>query len=188
VAQTFLDGVYKLHGMPHCIISDRDKIFTSLLWQELFRLTDTQLMMSSAYHPQTDGQTERLNQCLEAFLRCSTHATPNQWSKWLPLAEYWYNTSFHSTLQRSPFETLYGHVPKHFGTPDPTTATAPDLEEMIRAREVTMALLQQQLLRAQERMRRQADEHRLERVFAVGDTVYLKLQPYIQNSVARRST
>jgi hypothetical protein len=68
VAQTFLDGIYKLHGLPQRIISDRDKVFTSTLWQELFRLTDTQLMMSSAYNPQTDGQTERLNQCLEAFL------------------------------------------------------------------------------------------------------------------------
>lgn len=55
VAQTFLDNVYKLHGLPKCIISDRDKVFTSALWQQLFKLTDTQLMMSSAYHPQTDG-------------------------------------------------------------------------------------------------------------------------------------
>jgi hypothetical protein len=79
-AQTFVNSIYKLHGLPHCIISDRDEIFTSKLWQELFHLTDTQLLMISAYHPQNDGQTERLNQCLKAFLRCSIHATPNQWS------------------------------------------------------------------------------------------------------------
>lgn len=188
VAQVFLDGIYKLHGLPQCIISDRDKVFTSSFWQELFRLTDTQLMMSSAYHPQTDGQTERLNQCLEAFLRCSSHATPAQWAKWLPLAEYWYNTSYHSALQRSPFETLYGHVPRHFGVPTDTTAGTPQLDTLLRERETTMALLQQQLLRAQERMRRQADKRRMERSFQVGDWVYLRLQPYIQTSVARRST
>lgn len=154
VAQTFLDGIYKLHGLPQCIISDRDKIFTSALWKELLKLTDTQLLVSSAYHPRTDGQTERLNQCLEAFLRCSAHATPNQLAKWLPLAEYWYNTSYHSALQRSPFETLYGHVPRHFGMPDHSTTNVQDLEDLLRNREATMALLQQQLLRAQERMRK----------------------------------
>jgi hypothetical protein len=188
VAQVFLDGINKLHGLPHCIISDHDKIFTSVLWQELFRLTDTQLMMSSAYHPQTDGQTERLNQCLEAFLRCSTHANPAQWHKWLPLAEYWCNTSYHSALQRSPFETLYGHVPRHFGTPDPATTTPPELADLLQQRAATMELLQQQLLRAQARMCKQADKHRVERVFQVGDSVYLKLQPYVQTSIARCST
>lgn len=188
VAQVFLDGIYKMHCLPHCIISDRDKVFTSALWQELFKLTDTQLMMSSAYHPQTDGQTKRLNQCLEAFLRCSTHATPAQCCKWLPLAEYWYNMSHHSALPRSPFETLYGHVPRHFGTPDPSSTTVQELEDLLRNRETTMALCQQQLLKAQERMRRQTGKHRTERSFKVGDWVYLKLQPYVQTSVAHGSS
>ena len=109
IAQLYFSHIYKLHGLPEAIISDRHRIFTSNLWKELFKLTDTQLLMSSAYHPQTDGQTERLNQCLEAFLRCSVHSCPKQWSKWLSLAEYWYNTAFHSALGCSPFEVLYGH-------------------------------------------------------------------------------
>lgn len=67
VALCYLDNVYKLHGLPQSIISDWDRIFTSTIWRELFRLTDTQFLMSSSYHPQTDGQTERLNQCLEMF-------------------------------------------------------------------------------------------------------------------------
>lgn len=74
IAKVFLDNIYKLHGLPKAIISDRDPIFTSTLWRELFRLTDTQLLMSSAYHPQMDGQTERLNQCLEGFSRCTVHS------------------------------------------------------------------------------------------------------------------
>jgi hypothetical protein len=87
-------------------------------------------------------------------------------------------------LQRSPFETLYGHVPRHFGTPDPATTTPPELADLLQQRAATMELLQQQLLRAQARMRKQADKHRVEHVFQVGDSVYLKLQPYVQTSIA----
>jgi hypothetical protein len=88
VAQAYMDQVYKLHGLPDRIISNRDKVFTSPVWRDLFKLTDTQLLMSSSYHPQTGGQTERLNQCLEGFLRCNVHACPKQWAKWLSLAEF----------------------------------------------------------------------------------------------------
>jgi hypothetical protein len=70
IAKVFFQTVYKLHGMPSALISDRDKIFTSTLWKELFKLAKVELHMSTAYHPQSDGQTERVNQCLETFLRC----------------------------------------------------------------------------------------------------------------------
>jgi transposase InsO family protein len=143
VAMEFTDNIYKLHGLPECIISDRDKIFTSKLWQEMFRLTDTQLMMSSSYHPQTDGQTERLNQCLETFLRCTVHACPTKWFRWLPLAEFWYNTSFHSALGRSLFEALYGHPPRHFGISTTASCSVPDLEYWLQEREVMTSLLRQ---------------------------------------------
>ena len=87
IAQLYFNQIYKLHGLPTAIISDRDRIFTSALWKELFALSDTQLLMSSSYHPQTNGQTERLNQCLETFLRCAVHACPKDWAKWLSLDE-----------------------------------------------------------------------------------------------------
>jgi hypothetical protein len=111
VAQLYFNNIYKLHGLPEAIISDRDRVFTSALWQELFRLSDTKLLMSS-YHPQTDGQTERLNQFLEAFLRCSVHSCPKQWSKWLSVAEFWYNTSHQTAIGLTPFQALYGHSPR----------------------------------------------------------------------------
>lgn len=88
VAQVFLNNVYKLHGLPKTIISDRDRVFTSAVWQQLFKLTDTKLMMSSSYHPQTDGQTEILNQRVEGFLRCTVHSCPRQWSKWISVVEF----------------------------------------------------------------------------------------------------
>ena len=108
VALQYMEHVFKLHGLPEAIVSDRDKVFTSNLWQELFRLAGTELRMSSAYHPQSDGQTERVNQCLEGYLRCFVHSCPTKWKEWLALAEFWYNTSYHTSLNKTPFDVLYG--------------------------------------------------------------------------------
>lgn len=76
IAKVFFQAVYKYHGMPSALVSDRDKIFTSTLWRELFKLAKVELHMSTAYHSQSDGQTERVNQCLETFLRCFVHTCP----------------------------------------------------------------------------------------------------------------
>jgi hypothetical protein len=164
VAQTFLHNVYKLHGLPTTIISDRDKVFTSQLWQELFKAIKVQLQMSSAYHPQTDGQTERFNQCLETFLCCFVHACPKQWSKWLSLAEFGYNTNYHSSLGHSPFEVLYGHPPRQFGIQGIEQDQVKHIGPLLQERKLTQAVIKQHLLRAQARMKVQADKHRTERV------------------------
>lgn len=187
VARLFMDNVYKLHGMPQAIVPDRDRVFTSSLWKTLFKLSGTELQLSSSYHPQTDGQTERVNQCLETYLKCFVHACPSRWSQWLSLAEYWYNTCPHTALGRSPFEVLYGFPPRHFGL-DPTDAVAvPDLQSWLEERSLMHDLIRQHLLRAQSRMKRQADKGRSEREFTEGDLVFLKLQPYVQSSISRRS-
>jgi IS30 family transposase len=75
IAQVFMDHIVKLHGIRKSIVCDRDKVFRSLFWTELFKLLKTDLKLSSAYHPQMDGQTEHVNQCLEMFLRCAVQAT-----------------------------------------------------------------------------------------------------------------
>jgi hypothetical protein len=187
VAQLFLDQVYRLHGMPTHIVSDRDRIFTSTFWRELFRLAQTSLCMSSAYHPQSDGQTERVNQCLETFLRSFVHSCPKRWSKWLTLAEFWYNTSCHSSTQRSPFEVLYGHPPRHFGLTPLAVSAASDVDTMLSERAIMLDSVRQHLLRAQQRMKHQAGKRRSDRSFNEGDLVYLKLQPYVQSSLAPRA-
>ena len=187
VAQSFLDSVYRLHGMPSHIISDRDPIFTSLFWKELFKLAQVELCMSSAYHPQSDGQTERVNQCLETYLRCFVHSCPRSWLKWLTLAEYWYNTCHHSALGKSPFEVLYGRLPRHFGITDISVSPVPDVASKLAERNTMLAAVRQHLLRAQQRMKAHADKRRSERSFSVGDFVYLRLQPYVQSSLAPRA-
>jgi len=88
VAETFIKLVVKLHGFRKTIVSDRDKVFTSQFWQHLFKLSGTSLSMSTAYHLQSDGQTEALNKCLELYLRCFTHDNPKEWAKLLPWAEF----------------------------------------------------------------------------------------------------
>jgi len=87
IAQLVFDNIVKLHGLPIAIVTDRDRIFVSAFWKELFKLYDIQLQLSTAYHPQTDGQTERVNQCLEMYLRCAVYDSPKQWHSWLALAE-----------------------------------------------------------------------------------------------------
>lgn len=176
VAKLFLDHVYRLHGMPQTIVSDLDHIFTSQFWQTLFKLAGVDLRLSTAYHPQTDGQTERLNQCLETYLRCFVHACPTKWLQWLPLAEFWYNSSFHSALGRSPFSVLYGREPRYFGlTTESTEATSPMLSKWLSEQELMQGLVRQHLVRAQQCMKRQSDKSRSERQFQPGDWVYLKL-------------
>jgi hypothetical protein len=134
VAKAFMDNIYKLHGLPQCIISDRDMIFTGELWRELFKLADTTLNINSAYHPQTDGQIERLNQCLETYLRCMVHACPNKWSQWISQVEYWYNTTYHSALGKIPFEVLYAYAPRHFGLVAPKACGGADLRKWLEER------------------------------------------------------
>jgi hypothetical protein len=113
VAKAFFDSIVRLHGLPMSIVSDRDPVFTSNMWKGLFRLTGTKLCTSSAFHPQTDGQSEVTNQFIVVYLRCLAGDMPCNWLRWLPWAEYCYNTSYQLALKTTPFEVVYGRAPPH---------------------------------------------------------------------------
>jgi transposase InsO family protein len=97
-----------LHVVPKKIVSDKVTQFTSMFWERLHETLDTQLRFSSAYHPQTDGQTERVHQILEDMLRASALQYGRCWNKGLPYIEFSYNNSYQESLQMAPFEMLYG--------------------------------------------------------------------------------
>jgi hypothetical protein len=124
---------------------------------------------------------------LETFLRGFASACPKSWSSWLSLAEFWYNTSFHSAIGRSPFEAMYGRPPRHLGLSVPKPAASPSLTQWLQDRKVVTDLIKQHLNRAATRMKWQADKNRSERQFSEGDWIFLKLQPYIQSSLAPRA-
>lgn len=186
VAQQFLDHIYKLHGVPTSMVTDRDNIFQSQFWKELFTMLRTKLKYSTAYHPQTDGQTEVVNQTLETYLRCMTGERPKDWLRWLALAEYWYNTTFHTSAQTTPYQVVYGQPPP-IHRPYMTGDTSIEMvDRSFQHREAAIQLLKFHLARAQQRMKIQADKGRTERIFHEGDMVYLKLQPYRQKTVVNR--
>nr|KYP63732.1 Transposon Ty3-G Gag-Pol polyprotein [Cajanus cajan] len=186
VAEVFMKNIVKLHGLPKSIVSDRDRVFTSKFWQQLFKLSGTTLAMSSAYHPQSDGQSEALNKCLEMYLRCFTVDNPREWSKLLPWAEFWYNSSFQSSINMTPFRAVYGRDPPTIVKYQLDSTDPPSLQELLLQRDVTLNQLKTHLVKAQQRMKKFADKKRIPLEFDIGELVLVKLQPYRQHSVALR--
>jgi transposase InsO family protein len=108
LAELYMSRIVCLHGVPKKIVSDRGTQFTSKFWERLDEALDTQLHFSSAYHPQTDGQTERVNQILKDMLRACALQYGRSWDKSLPYAEFSYNNSYQESLKIATFEMLYG--------------------------------------------------------------------------------
>ena len=116
-------------------------------------------------------------------MRCMTGEKPKEWVKWVALAEYWYNTNFHTSAQTTPFEIVYGQAPNLHLPYLAGSSSVEEVDRTMQAREQAIAMLQFHLKRSQDRMKSMADKHRSERSFEVGMKVYLKLQPYRQASV-----
>jgi hypothetical protein len=186
LALHFSTEVCRLHGVPNSIISDRDPIFLSNFWKELFRVQGTTLKFSSAYHPKTEGQTEVVNRSLETYLRCFSSDHPTKWYKYLHLAEYWYNTSFHSSIKMSPFQALYGRSPPTVLNYVKGQTTITDLDESLEQRQQLLNTIKENLKSSKAKMEIQANKKRKECTFFPGNLVLLRLQPYRQQTVQRR--
>jgi hypothetical protein len=171
VAQTFFEVIFLLHGIPTSIVCDRDPVFTGIFWRELLHLHGTKFNFSSAYHPQTDGQTEVVNRTIEMYLRCFISSSPRQWAKWLPWVEYCYNTGFHSATKHTPFEIVYGRPPPPLLPYIPGTTRSAAVEEALLSRDQVLLEVCQQLLGAQNRMKQVYDQSHVERVFSEGEWV-----------------
>jgi transposase InsO family protein len=108
IARVFISEIVRLHGVPKRIISDRGSMFTGRFLTSFQEVLGTQLNFSTAYHPETDGQTERMNQTLEDMLRMYVMDQQKRWEEFLPLVKFAYNNSYQSTIKMAPFEFLYG--------------------------------------------------------------------------------
>ncbi|WVZ84395.1 hypothetical protein U9M48_031432 [Paspalum notatum var. saurae] len=151
LAELYISRIVCLHGVPKRIISDRGSQFTSRFWEQLHDSLDSKLRFSTAYHPYTDGQTERTNQILEDMLRACAIQYGTSWDKSLPYAEFSYNNSYQASLKKSPFEALYGRrcmTPLFWNQTGEKQVFGPDL---IRDAEQQIKMVRENLRVAQSR-------------------------------------
>jgi hypothetical protein len=166
-----------LHEVPTKIVSDRGTHFTSKFWERLHATLDTQLRFSSAYHPQTDGQTERVNQILEDMRRACALQYGRSWDKSLPYAEFSYNNIYQEILKMAPFEMLYGRrcqTPLFWNETRERNVFVPDI---LQEAEKQVHMVRENLRVTQSRQKSYADHRRRELSFEVGDFVFLKVSP-----------
>ena len=157
VAELFTTMVTRLHGLPCSIISDRDPLFVSKFWRELFELSGTKLRLNSSYHPQTDGQTEVANRVMEQYLRAFVHRKPTSWGQFLLWAEWSYNTSCHSSTGITPFEVIYGRKPPAIPEYVGGTSSVDTVDAVLSQYDEVLKLLRRKLLRAQQKMKLMVD-------------------------------
>ena len=175
VAHLFKDHIWKLHGIPLDVVCDRGSVFVGTFMKELFRLLDTKHNSSTAFHPQTDGQTENVNKVLEDMLRHYVMGLPQKhWDTHLATAEFAINNSYHESIGTTPFRLDYGRDPRlPLSTGVPSTRV-PSAASFVRTLTSDLADAKLHLEAAQQRHKRYADEHRRDVTFHVGDQVLLR--------------
>jgi len=159
LARLFRDNVWKLHGLPESIILDRGAQFAAGIMRELNKRLGIRTKLSTAYHPQTDGQTEQINQELEQYLRMFIDHRQEQWPKWLGTAEFTYNNKKHTATQISPFEANYGLSPR-MGFEGRRGKRFEAAEEFAERMKQVQEEVKAALGKAQEEMRKYADRKR----------------------------
>jgi len=168
VAKAFFQDIGRLHGMPSSIVSDRDPVFTSTFWKELFALAGVHLNFTSAFHPQSDGQSEATNKIIAMYLRCLSGDRPRHWVRWLPWAEFCYNSSYQASLKTSPFHVVYGRDPPILRAYEQGEARLPAVEQQLLERDEFLAEVRDRLEQAQQYSKVQYDRKHRELSFRVG--------------------
>ncbi len=172
LANLFIQHIFAQHGLPEEIISDRGSLFTSSFIKSLCQLAKVDQRLSTAYHPQTDGQTERVNQVLEQYLRVYTNYLQDNWVELLPFASFAYNNSEHSSTKTTPFYANYGYHPTCTVTVQSTKA--PAAGERLQYLQQLQQTLRQELLRSQTFMAHYHNRHTSQQPdYKVGDHVWL---------------
>ena len=187
LADLYLSSVWRHHGLPDTIISDRGAEFNSRFWKSLARLLRIDQTFSTAYHPQTDGQTERVNQVLEQYLRVFSNYKQSDWSKLLPVAEFAYNNSIHATTGISPFFANKGYNPRLDFSPVPVVTNSPTAEKYVAQLADLHSMLREEIKLANERSAKHYDVHHMQAPsFAVGDKVWLSRRNIRTNRPTRK--
>ncbi|KAL0539963.1 hypothetical protein IC582_024185 [Cucumis melo] len=176
-AQLYMSEIVRLHGVPVSIVSDRDARFTSKFWKGLQTAMGTRLDFSTAFHPQTDGQTERLNQVLEDMLRACALEFPGSWDSHLHLMEFAYNNSYQATIGMAPFEALYGKCCRSPVCWDEVGEQRLMGPELVQSTNEAIQKIRSRMHTAQSRQKSYADVRRKDLEFEVGDKVFLKVAP-----------
>ncbi|GAU37339.1 hypothetical protein TSUD_395200 [Trifolium subterraneum] len=175
LAEIYVEKIIRLHGIPSSIVSDRDPKFTSRFWESLQEASGTKLRLSSAYHPQTDGQSERTIQSLEDLLRACVLEQGESWDSCLPLIEFTYNNSFHSSIGMAPFEALYGRrcrTPLCWYESGETVVLGPDIVQETTEK---IRMIQEKMKASQSRQKSYHDKRRKDVEFQEGDHVFLRV-------------
>ncbi|KAG8367350.1 hypothetical protein BUALT_Bualt16G0063000 [Buddleja alternifolia] len=178
-ARAFFKNVVKYWGLPKSIISDRDPRFTGRMWTELFKLLGSELCFSTIFHPQTDGQTERVNALLECYLWNFVSANQHDWAKILDVAQFSYNLQRSEATGKSPFELATGQQPLTPHTLDISfdSARCPGVAKMAKSWVEQSDLAKSFLEKARRKMKKWADPKRRHLEFNIGDKVLIKLIP-----------
>jgi hypothetical protein len=178
IAHLFFKEVVRIHGLPISIVSDRDVKFMGHFWKTLWARLGTNLSFGSAYHPQTDGQTEVVNRVLGNLLRCLTKEYGVMWDQMLPQAEYAYNDSVNRTIGKSPFEVVYGLHPRgvfELRNLENSEGRSAYVDDFSQSMKEVHEQVKKQLQEATQKLKEKVDERRKDLQFAVGDLVMVHL-------------
>ena len=178
LAEMYVKKVVRLRGIPVSIVSDRDPRFTSRFWESFQTAMGTRLHFSTAFHPQTDGQSERTIQTLEEMLRACVIEFQGSWDKYIPLMEFAYNNQFHSSIGMAPYEALYGRkcrTPVYWDKEGLEIIEGPEIVQETISK---IDIIKGRLKATQDRQKSYYDKHRKEMEYEVGDKVFLRVSPW----------